>query len=240
MPDYKKEIAKSLAKAARVDEESAGRSLAMPKGGQADLCSTIAFEIAKKKKENPAAICAQIISSGAWPPFISKVEAAGPYLNFYFSKKFWAGMIGKCAKGSFGKLRGKKRAIVEFPSVNPNKPWHVGHLRNAILGDCIANLLSYRGYDAKRIDYIDDLGLQVAQSFWASKNLPPPRGMENSKYAFKADHVCGWQYVEAAKLAKDESVNSQVRSLLKEMEEGKSQNAIAAREFAQGIVKAQY
>lgn len=240
MKNYRKEIAKSIAKAAGVDEESAGRSLAMPKGGQADLCSTIAFEIAKKKKENPAAICARIISSSEWPTFISKVEAAGPYINFYFSNNFWAKTIGECAKGSFCKLKAKKKAIVEFPSVNPNKPWHVGHLRNAVLGDCIANLLSYRGYDVKRIDYIDDLGLQVAQSFWASKNLPPPKGFENSKYFLKADHVCGWQYVEAAKLANDGNTNAQIRSLLKEMEEGKSATAHQAREFAISIVKAQY
>ena len=59
-----------------------------------------------------------------------------------------------------------KRAMVEYPAVNPSKPWHIGHARNAILGDTLCNILDWVGYDAVRLDYINDLGLQIAQVIW--------------------------------------------------------------------------
>ena len=62
--------------------------------------------------------------------------------------------------------------MIEFPSVNPNKPWHIGHLRNALLGDSVARILEYNGYYVLRTDYINDLGLQVTQSLWGYINSP--------------------------------------------------------------------
>ncbi len=85
-----------------------------------------------------------------------------------------------------------KRTIVEFPSVNPNKPWHIGHLRNAILGDAVARILDFSGVNVERTDYIDDLGLQVAQSFWGYLHL-------GKKPAGKLDLWLGGQYVEVSK-----------------------------------------
>ena len=71
-----------------------------------------------------------------------------------------------------------KKVIIEFPSVNPNKPWHVGHLRNALIGDCLANVYAALGYTVERENYIDDLGLQVAEMvWWYQKNkLSAPAG----------------------------------------------------------------
>ena len=66
--------------------------------------------------------------------------------------------------------RGQK-VIVEFPSTNPNKAWHVGHLKNALLGDSVCNLLALCSYEVEREDYIDDIGLQMAQSLWGWVHL---------------------------------------------------------------------
>ncbi|MFH0927116.1 MAG: arginine--tRNA ligase, partial [Candidatus Micrarchaeota archaeon] len=241
MGEYKVEIAKALADMSGESLEECVQSLGLPKGGQADLCSTLAFTAARKKKENPAKIAAAWAAGAGWPALVLRAEAVGPYINFYFSKKFWEEVALSCIKGN-GAKKGNLRVIVEFPSVNPNKPWHVGHLRNAILGDSLARVLEACGQNVQRMDYIDDLGLQVAQSYWGKLHLEPveaPAGCE--KYAKKADHACGWQYVQVAKrFAEDEEVAGQVRAILREMEDGSNKTAREAREFAQEVVRAQY
>ncbi len=244
--EYKNEIATVLAQVSGCTFEECVNSLVTPKAGQADLCSTIAFLIAKKNKQNPAKK-AQEIAQSMRCEYTKNIEALGPYINFYFDNKFWQQNVNAvCTVGAKNILQQKnktekKRVIVEFPSVNPNKPWHVGHLRNAILGDSVARLFEYCGYVVQRIDYIDDLGLQVAQSYWGSKNLPTVKADEQlKKFENKRDHTCGWQYVEASKKFEDENVAKQVREILKLMEKGDNEVATDARNFAQQIVEAQY
>jgi arginyl-tRNA synthetase len=238
---YIDSIAESLAQVSRVDVQEARESIGRPKGGQADLCTTLAFSIAKKRGDNPAMLAKKWAGEGKWPAFVKKAAAVGPYLNIEFSNAFWADFLNQIVEGKIEKPVGKrKRAIVEYPSVNPNKPWHVGHLRNALLGDVISNILGYCGLEVQRIDYIDDLGLQVAQSVWGQKNLEAPQipqGLE--KYANKLDHVVGWQYVEVAKRVQDPQVEKQVRGMLKALEEGGEQ-AEESRKVVENILRAQY
>jgi arginyl-tRNA synthetase len=124
--------------------------------------------------------------------------------------------------------------MVEFPSVNPNKPWHIGHLRNALLGDSVARLLEFSGENVERADYIDDLGLQVAQSFWGCLNL-------GKKPAGKLDLWLGEQYVEVSKrFESDPAVQAQVRELLRKMEHGSGKEARDCRKLVESCVAAQY
>ncbi len=127
-----------------------------------------------------------------------------------------------------------KKVLIEFPSVNPNKPWHIGHLRNAILGNSVARILEFDGKTVERMDYIDDLGLQVAQSLWGVMNLgKKPEG--------KFDNWLGQQYVEVSKkFESDPKVADAVRNILKKMEEGNNEVATKGRELAENCVRAQY
>ncbi|PIT84551.1 arginine--tRNA ligase [Candidatus Micrarchaeota archaeon CG10_big_fil_rev_8_21_14_0_10_45_29] len=251
--ELKEKIAKCLSLEAGVAQEEALASLCAPKGGQADLCSTLAFSVAKKERQNPAALCKKW-AGAKFPSQISSVEAVGPYLNFYYSPIFWNLLVEKYAKkekeiksvpeknvsgAKISKI--KKRVIVEFPSVNPNKPWHAGHLRNALLGDCVSRILENAGNEVVRLDYIDDLGLQVAQSFWGQQNLDAPHVPSGGeKYASKSDHVCGWQYVEVAKKMDDEQVMREVREILHKLEEGNNEISLSARASVEAIVAAQH
>lgn len=235
--DYVESLARSLMLVADVDLEKALKSLTRPKGGQADICSTLAFTIAKEKKQNPSDLAKRWAEIGDWPGSIKKAEAVGPYLNFSLEDEFWAGLLNRYAQSGQKSLDNGKRAIVEYPSVNPNKPWHVGHLRNALLGDCIANILDVAGFDVKRIDYIDDLGLQVAQSVWGQKNLQEQDFADGLK---KLDHVIGRQYVQVAKEVQRPEVEKEVRELLKKLERQDGKIAEDAREVVEDIVRAQY
>ncbi len=242
--DWKTELANALAQAAGCTAQEAERSLVAPSAPICDWCSTLAFAAAREKKASPVALAVQWAKAlqSNKPAFIARAEAKGPYLNFHFTSAFWSEMVGRAQEGKFsGPAPREGKVLIEFPSVNPNKPWHVGHLRNALLGDSIARLLTAAGRDVEREDYIDDLGLQVAQSVWGQHHLPAPKVPAGSEsFAKKLDHVLGWQYVEVAQKVADPIVEAEVRKLLHTLEEGTSKEAAHARSVVEGCVKAQY
>ena len=84
--------------------------------------------------------------------------------------------------------------LIEHTSVNPNKALHVGHLRNAVIGDCLYRILRTAGKDVKVINYIDDSGVQVADIIVGFKHAgfsTKVDDQEVSKDKIKFDHYCG-------------------------------------------------
>ncbi|MCX8154442.1 MAG: arginine--tRNA ligase [Candidatus Micrarchaeota archaeon] len=116
-----------------------------------------------------------------------------------------------------------KRVSIEYPSVNPNKPWHIGHLRNALIGESMYRILKQRYNQVYRIDYIDDLGLQVAQSFWYFRKF----GLTSEHPRF--DHAIGMDYVKANQMFQEHE--HEIREVLREMEENN-----IAREFVDRVL----
>jgi arginyl-tRNA synthetase len=231
----KDEIASMLAGATGVSKDEALATIEPGKVG--DISSRLAFTLAKDRKENPAKLAADIAKKLAPTPSFDKIEAMGPYINFYLSDRAFSSILSDIIekKEKYGSGRKKKgKVIIEFPSVNPNKPWHIGHLRNALLGDSVARVLEFEGFAVERMDYIDDLGLQVAQSLWGFLNYDSnPQG--------KFDTWLGHQYVGIAKkFEEDKSVVEGVRGTLKSMEEGDNEIARAGRELAEKCVAGQY
>ena len=100
--------------------------------------------------------------------YFSKVEIAGPgFINFYLSDSFYADVLkdvracgDNYGKSNFGK---GKKVNVEFVSANPTGPMHMGNARGGALGDCLASVLEYAGYDVKREFYVNDAGNQIAK-----------------------------------------------------------------------------
>lgn len=132
-----------------------------------DLSSNAAMLLTKKLKKNPKVIAQEIIDVlGVDSNIISKVEIAGPgFINFFFTKEFVTKIIKEILdkKDVFGKsdkYKGKK-ANVEFVSANPTGPLTVGHGRNAVVGDTVANLLEWIGYDVEREYYFNNAGRQM-------------------------------------------------------------------------------
>ncbi len=233
----KKKIAEAVAAAAGVPVGEAEASVELPKGQFGDVATSICFSLAKQQKKNPVQLANEICAKLKLPSWVAEAKTTGPYINFFLSDKFFAELAKSVAaeEGEYGRGKAKKaKTIIEFPSVNPNKPWHIGHLRNALLGDSVARVLSFSGENVERADYVDDLGLQVAQSFWGYLHL-------GKKPTGKLDLWLGGQYVEVSKkFEEDEKVQQEVRKLVKEMEEGKGKNAQDARELVEKCVAAQY
>ena len=233
----KNEIARILSEASGAPQDVCLASLEpTEEKGHGDLASKIGFILAKERKTSPGALAHELSKKIKPHEWIEKIEANGPYLNFFFSDAFYSAAIERILEDgpNYGKGRRGKRVIIEFPSVNPNKPWHVGHLRNALMGDSVANLLEFAGDKVQRIDYIDDLGLQVAQSLWGFDNLgKKPEG--------KFDHWLGGEYVEVSeRMERDPETVKFAEGLLHEMEEGDNEVARKARWLAEECVKAQY
>ncbi|RLI57689.1 MAG: arginine--tRNA ligase [Candidatus Thorarchaeota archaeon] len=208
-----------------------------------DLASTVSFMLAKELKKNPAKIAAdlhtQLRSVVEREPLVRSVETKGPYLNVFLDRAELAARtlasvlsLGD-SYGHSSEFSGK-RALVEFPAVNPSKPWHIGHARNAILGDTLCNILECVGYDAVRLDYINDLGLQIAQLLWKI------RQENGEKTDLKYDHYLGHLYVDAQKeFEENESVQQEVRAISRDLEDVKSDDAKLSAKMVTKCLRAQ-
>jgi arginyl-tRNA synthetase len=132
-----------------------------------DLSTNAAMLLTKQLRKNPKQIAEEIITNLEYSSDeISKIEIAGPgFINFYFSPKFISSIVKEINlhNNDFGKSKkySGKRANVEFVSANPTGPLTVGHGRNAVIGDTIANLLEWVGYDVDREYYFNNAGRQM-------------------------------------------------------------------------------
>ncbi len=132
-----------------------------------DLSSNAAMLLTKILKKNPRVIAQEIIDSlNLDSSVITKTEIAGPgFINFFFTSEYTSKIIKdildkKDNYGKSDKYKGK-RANVEFVSANPTGPLTVGHGRNAVVGDTVANLLEWIGYDVDREYYFNNAGRQM-------------------------------------------------------------------------------
>jgi arginyl-tRNA synthetase len=120
---------------------------------------TFCFELAKKLRKAPKAIAQEIVNEiGPIPGFIGLEVAGAGYINARVDR-------AAMAKAALGGSRPKPeldKMLVEHTSINPNKAAHIGHLRNAILGDTFVRLLSAGGHHVDVQNYIDNTGVQVA------------------------------------------------------------------------------
>ncbi len=132
-----------------------------------DLSSNAAMLLTKKLRKSPRTTAEEIISAlHLDPAVVYKAEIAGPgFMNFFFTPSYIAGKIKDVLQesvnyGRSNKYAGKK-ANVEFVSANPTGPLTVGHGRNAVVGDTIANLLEWIGYEVDREYYFNNAGRQM-------------------------------------------------------------------------------
>ncbi|MBZ0200312.1 MAG: arginine--tRNA ligase [Ignavibacteriaceae bacterium] len=132
-----------------------------------DLSTNAAMMLTKKLHKNPRQIAEEIISNlKTDDSVIYKIEIAGPgFINFFFTPAFIAQIIKNifAEDKDFGKskLFEGKKANVEFVSANPTGPLTVGHGRNAVVGDTVANLLEWVGYEVDREYYFNNAGRQM-------------------------------------------------------------------------------
>ena len=146
-----------------------------PDRSMGDLGVTVAFELARVLRKAPRAIAAEIVAALGPLDGVDRVEPApNGYVNIFLDRARFARAALGPAPAPAG--RGIRKAIVEHTAINPNKAAHVGHLRNAALGDTLVRLLRFLGVPVEVQNYIDDTGVQVADvvvGFRHLERLPP-------------------------------------------------------------------
>lgn len=132
-----------------------------------DMSTNVALMLSKVLGKNPRQIASEIISELHLDTnLVEKVEIAGPgFINFRFAAQFFLQQLQTILQlgESFGKssIGQRKKTQVEFVSANPTGPLTVGHGRNAVFGDTVANLLEWTGHDVTREYYFNDAGRQM-------------------------------------------------------------------------------
>ena len=131
-----------------------------------DMATNAAMVLAKPAGMKPRDIAETLATKLAADPRVAGAEVAGPgFLNLRLVPEAWQGVVGAAlAQGKdFGRasIGSGVKVNVEFVSANPTGPMHVGHTRGAVVGDALASLLDFAGYDVTREYYINDGGAQV-------------------------------------------------------------------------------
>ncbi len=131
-----------------------------------DFACNLALQLAKRLKRNPRQLAEQLVAAVAADPYIAKLEVAGAgFINIRLTPRAGQEAVARVlAQGTeFGRARAvpAKKTMVEFVSANPTGPLHVGHGRQAALGDALAALLASQGHAVTREFYYNDAGAQI-------------------------------------------------------------------------------
>jgi arginyl-tRNA synthetase len=234
-----------------------------PKIEMGEAASPVCFELAKRLKRAPRQIAQEIANGLGKVEGIARVEVAGGgYLNAYFDRgAFWEGArlenieekeeetqrgdtetAEKSRKRQRSEAAGGKsgKVIVEHTSINPNKAAHIGHVRNAVLGDTMVRILRHAGNRVQIQNYIDNTGVQVADVVIGFLHMEQrtPIGVKMMAQEPKFDYYCWDLYAKATQfLAEDKARAAALRgATLKAIEEGKGEDAEVAQVVADAIV----
>lgn len=158
-------------------------TLEIPKQGFGDYAFTC-FTLAKEKKKNPLVIAKDLANEikKKLPKDIAKIEAVGGYVNFFVDKSYLAqSTVARILeeKEKYGSLNLKGNALIEHTSLNPNSSPHVGRVRNAIIGDILARVLKFQGYQTQVHYYVNDVSKQMALLVLGSKGNESFDGLLN-------------------------------------------------------------
>ena len=196
----------------------------------------IAFELARKLRKSPRKIAEEIVAGVGEIPGFEKFEVAGAgYINVRVRRAELAATLA--ADLSFETLSfvaadvRTGKVLVEHSSINPNKAAHIGHLRNAILGDTFVRLLRFAGREVDVQNYIDNTGAQVADVVVGFLHIEKKSRAEIESLAARPqfDYVCWDLYARVSQWYEADKANLQARAAtLHSIEAGNNETALIA------------
>ncbi len=203
-----------------------------------DLALSLPLPLAKKLKANPRQIAQEMLALLEGLPGVEKMEVAGAgYVNFFLEKKnFFRDKLQSIRTSS---LRPEEtKIIVEHTNINPNKAAHIGHLRNACLGDTLVRCLRDKGETVEVQNYIDDTGVQVVDVVFGLLELEKksPADLETIE---KFDYYC-WDLYARTVAYLDGHPETQARKteILKRIEHGQNPESGLAHDVSRRILRA--
>ena len=209
-----------------------------PRRALGDLASPLAFELARRLRKAPRVIAQEIAAELGTIEGVARVEpTANGYVNFFLDRahhvRTWLRHPGAQAAGG-------DKSIVEHTAINPNKAAHIGHLRNAALGDAFGRLLRFLGRTVEIQNYIDDTGVQVADVAVGfreieGKDLADVRQIADGT---RFDYYCWDLYARVTEWYEQDKERLKIRSkALHDIEHGGNETADLAAFIADRIVR---
>ena len=213
-----------------------------PRLEMGEVASPVCFELAKKLKRAPRQIAQEIAAGIGLVEGVTRWEVAGGgYLNAYldrgeFFRTLFTGMMVEGRKPATG----EPKTVVEHTNINPNKAAHIGHLRNAALGDTFVRLLRASGERVEVQNYIDNTGVQVADVVVGFQQMEKKSPAEVRALAEKPkfDYHCWDLYARVTQFYEEDKTREALRGeMLKAIEEGKGAAAEIAEIVSTAIVR---
>jgi arginyl-tRNA synthetase len=207
-----------------------------------EIAVPVAFQLAKQLKQSPRNIAQQMAAELVLPASVEKLEIAGNgYINVRLNRGAYGhGLLSGTSQAIAPRDAGK--VIVEHTNINPNKAAHIGHLRNAILGDTFVRMLRSAGHPVEVQNYIDNTGVQVADvvvgfHYLEHRTAKQVRGLIAGPQPF--DYLCWDLYARVSGYYKDHPEALEWRAeTLHAIEAGTGDQAGMAHLVADAIVQA--
>lgn len=218
-----------------------------PKVELGEYALPLAFELARKLRKAPRKIAEEIVAGIGDVPGFDKFEVAGAgYINARLKRGEAAAELmksppsAKTGPKGWATEGGKGKVIVEHSSINPNKAAHIGHLRNAILGDTFVRLLRSRGREVDVQNYIDNTGVQVADVVVGFVHVEKKSKEEIRELSRQSrfDYLCWDVYARASQWYQESEENKQHRlDTLHQLEAGNNDIAEIAALISTAVLK---
>jgi arginyl-tRNA synthetase len=215
-----------------------------PKIELGEMALPIAFDLARKVKRPPIEIAKELASDAGEIPGIWKADVAGGgYLNFHLDRGAFAmEFAASVAQKQFGRISDPEKIgkiVVEHTNINPNKAAHIGHLRNATLGDSFVRCLRFLGHQVEVQNYLDNTGVQVADVVVGFERMEGHTLAEVEAIEGKFDYYCWDVYARVTDFYRKSEDSKKWRSLtMQAVEAGNNPTAELAEHIAMRIVQA--
>jgi arginyl-tRNA synthetase len=198
-----------------------------PENVDAVLASSVAFRLAAERGAPPPQIAGEVADAldTTGYDYLDRVSVAGPYVNFHPTEAYYDDTLAAAGEDGYGRLDSKEESVVvEHTSANPTGPVHVGRARNPIIGDAIANVLDFAGYDVSRHYYVNDAGRQMALFAWAYETFDEADLSEPERSRADYDLVRyyrkGNAFLEEASDDEREAAEDEIQAILQGLEAG--------------------
>ncbi|HEV2489073.1 MAG TPA: arginine--tRNA ligase [Candidatus Acidoferrales bacterium] len=213
-----------------------------PKLDMGEIASPVCFELAKRLKRAPRQIAQEIAAGIGHIEGVARLEVAGGgYLNVFLDRAaFFRDAMARAGKESVTAAPDTPKSIVEHTNINPNKAAHIGHLRNAALGDAFVRLLRYTGRRVEVQNYIDNTGVQVADVVLGFIHLEKKSLAEVRALAVQPrfDFLCWDLYARVTQFLEEDKSRLELRGeTLKSIEHGAGESAEIAELVSTAIVR---
>lgn len=209
-----------------------------PRRQLGDLAFPAPLHLARELRRKPRDIAADLADGWSLPEIVREVRVEGPgYLNLFLRRSpVVARLLTEPLFPDAARRHGK--VIVEHTNINPNKAAHVGHLRNAVLGDVLVRCLRRLGYEVEVQNYIDDTGVQLADVVVGFMDLRGEALADVEAAPEPFDHLCWDLYAEVGAWYEGDAERQRLRrQTLHELETGSGERAEMGRLVARRVLR---